>query len=59
MLRVTEAPMTVRAIAERLVTEHHLDVKEKTDLVKLITKVRNTLLRNNGKVWSENRSGRM
>lgn len=48
MLRVAETPMTVRAIAERLVTEHHLDVKEKADLEKLITKVRNTLLRKAG-----------
>jgi len=49
MLRVGEARMTVRAIAERLVTEHHLDVRDKADLEKLIIKVRNTLLRKAGK----------
>jgi len=30
------------------VTEHQLDVKDKVDLEKLITKVRNTLLRKAG-----------
>jgi len=49
VMRVAEAPMTLRAIAERLIAEHHLEVREKADFERLVTKVRNTLLRRVGK----------
>ncbi len=49
IMRVAEAPMTLRAIAEQLITEHHLEVREKADFEKLVAKVRNTLLRRVGK----------
>ena len=57
LLRVAEAPMTVRGIAERLVTEHHLDVKGKADLDKLVGKVRNILLRHAGKGMVREQTG--
>ncbi len=49
ILRVAEAPMTLRAITDRLITEYHLEVGEKTDFEKLVAKIRNTLLRRVGK----------
>ncbi len=49
ILRVAEAPMTLRTIAERLITEYHLEVGETADFEKLLGKVRNTLLRRVGK----------
>ena len=48
VLRTAGEPLTVRAIAERMVREYHLDLKEPDDLDKLINRVRNTLLRRKG-----------
>jgi hypothetical protein len=48
VLRTAEEPLTVRAIAERMASEYHLDLKEPDELGKLINRVRNALLRRKG-----------